>query len=234
MNRQVEPSLPNPLEYGFFDPKEQILFYQKAMAGHHAATLLMGNLMQETATHDALTGVLNLRGFREVIDLMEPDELQNYAVLYGDCTNFKAINDRISHEKGDEVLVKTTTNLTESLRKGSLIARVGGDEFMALIYVGTWGAPDREGRRQNQLTPGEQTQYTRERIERGMQQILAEDPAIAEQGYGFSVGVAHPAPGIGIEELKSLAEAEMMQHKAAQHDASGQYRVVGVEPATDS
>ena len=193
----------------------------------------MQNELHHDATHDTLTGVLNLRGFQEVVDQMEPNELQNFAVLYGDCTNFKAINDRLGHEKGDEILKATVDALKGSLRKSSIIGRIGGDEFMALVYVGPWGEPEHTGRRLNQLNTAEQTQQVRNRIESGIQEILAGDPPVAEQGYGLSIGIAHPAPGLAVKNLKLLAEAEMMQHKEVQHAEHGQYRIAGTPPTQE-
>jgi diguanylate cyclase (GGDEF)-like protein len=222
-----EPVPKSPEEAGFDDPAAQAAYFRSFIRGQQAASILMQNELHHDATHDALTGVLNLRGFQETVDLMEPDELQNFAVLYGDCTNFKAINDRLGHDMGDEILKATVNVLKTSLRKSSIIGRIGGDEFMALVYVGPWGKPEHTGRRLNQLSAAEQTQRVRDRIEDGMQQILIADPRVAGQGYGLSIGIAHPTPGLSVENLKTRAEAEMMQHKESQHAESGQYRVAG-------
>ena len=55
------------------------------------------------------------------------------AVIMFDLDNFKAINDTYSHEVGDEVLKLVANTLLQHARKGDLIARWGGEEFIALL-----------------------------------------------------------------------------------------------------
>jgi diguanylate cyclase (GGDEF)-like protein/PAS domain S-box-containing protein len=55
------------------------------------------------------------------------------AVAYLDLDGFKAINDHHGHEAGDQVLITVAKRLKESLRDGDTIARMGGDEFVAVL-----------------------------------------------------------------------------------------------------
>jgi diguanylate cyclase (GGDEF)-like protein/PAS domain S-box-containing protein len=58
---------------------------------------------------------------------------QQLAVAYLDLDGFKAINDRHGHEIGDQVLVALAKRTKEALREGDTIARIGGDEFVAVL-----------------------------------------------------------------------------------------------------
>ncbi len=58
---------------------------------------------------------------------------QFLAVVYLDLDGFKAINDQHGHGVGDELLVALARNMNEALREGDTLARIGGDEFVAVL-----------------------------------------------------------------------------------------------------
>lgn len=84
------------------------------------------------ANHDPLTGLNNRRAFRhalqQMIDVARGTQGQ-VAVLFIDLDKFKAVNDTLGHDAGDQLLKKVAKVLTDALRDTDLLARFGGDEF---------------------------------------------------------------------------------------------------------
>jgi diguanylate cyclase (GGDEF)-like protein len=81
---------------------------------------------------DELTGLANRRRLYEVIDqaLLAKGRL---ALLLIDLNRFKEINDTLGHNVGDELLQQVGERLRQPLREHTLLARIGGDEFVALL-----------------------------------------------------------------------------------------------------
>lgn len=85
---------------------------------------------------DALTGVLNRRGFDEGIKGIFADADRNgqpVAVLLLDIDHFKQINDANGHQVGDDALTALAMTLKNVCRKNDLIGRFGGDEFACVL-----------------------------------------------------------------------------------------------------
>ncbi|WP_282053012.1 bifunctional diguanylate cyclase/phosphodiesterase [Phaeobacter inhibens] len=94
------------------------------------------NQLQHAALHDPLTGLPNrmalTRKMASLTELLERDETERVAVLTLDLNLFKEINDLYGHSAGDSVLTTVANRLNSVLEKDEFIARVGGDEFVAL------------------------------------------------------------------------------------------------------
>ena len=88
------------------------------------------------ARHDSLTDLPNRMLFRERLGQTLPNVARGrqLAVLYLDLDRFKAVNDTLGHQVGDELLKKVGARLRRCVRDGDTVARVGGDEF-AIIQV---------------------------------------------------------------------------------------------------
>jgi len=88
--------------------------------------------LTETSETDPLTGVLNRRGFdARMAALARGDE--NHVFVMADIDRFKAINDRFGHEAGDTVIRNFARILAGTARKGDLVVRWGGEEFLVVI-----------------------------------------------------------------------------------------------------
>ncbi|TIX52161.1 EAL domain-containing protein [Alteraurantiacibacter aquimixticola] len=88
---------------------------------------------RQLAETDALTGCLNRRSGVPAIDqLLHRARIteRETAVFMIDLDNFKQINDLNGHQMGDHVLATIATRLRETLPAGSVLARIGGDEFI--------------------------------------------------------------------------------------------------------
>lgn len=87
------------------------------------------------ATHDTLTGLPNRSVFLDRLAMALARCSRSGAwvgVLYCDIDGFKAINDSLGHDVGDQLLVAFGHRLVSSVRSGDTAARLGGDEFVVL------------------------------------------------------------------------------------------------------
>lgn len=92
--------------------------------------------LRHLSTTDALTGLLNRRGFETVLARAVTRarfDGHGGALMYVDLDNFKQVNDRFGHAQGDAVLIATADILRENLRTRDPIGRLGGDEFVAWL-----------------------------------------------------------------------------------------------------
>jgi diguanylate cyclase (GGDEF)-like protein len=90
----------------------------------------------ESARTDVLTGILNVRGFREQAErelARCAREGHGFSLVYLDLDNFRTINNRLGHRFGDAVLRRVGTVLGRRLRRTDIAARIGGDEFVVLF-----------------------------------------------------------------------------------------------------
>ncbi len=92
-------------------------------------------MLVELAFTDSLTGVHNRRSFDDFIDSCihegNPDTV--LGILLCDINGLKLINDFYGHSNGDAILRDFSRKLTSMLPQGSIIYRIGGDEFVATI-----------------------------------------------------------------------------------------------------
>jgi len=85
---------------------------------------------------DGLTGLLNGRGFYEAaaVEVARSIRYRHPITLaYMDVDDFKGINDRFGHARGDAILVAIARALRRACRSTDLVARLGGDEFVILF-----------------------------------------------------------------------------------------------------
>lgn len=106
-----------------------LLLVYRATRRHH------GRLSQIACT-DPLSGALNRNAFRERFEQLQRDSLRRrtpLAVAILDIDHFKAINDRYGHPAGDAVIRAVAEAIQGCTRRGDLLFRWGGEEFLLLL-----------------------------------------------------------------------------------------------------
>lgn len=121
----------------------------EALAGQATVALQHGRLeksidrlgalerqLRHQAFHDPLTGLANRALFFDRLEhalAARTRGAEPVSVLLLDLDDFKAVNDGLGHDAGDELLVAAAARLTTCLRPGDTPARLGGDEFAVLL-----------------------------------------------------------------------------------------------------
>jgi diguanylate cyclase len=94
----------------------------------------------DQAHHDPLTGLRNRAEFHKQLSSHLPPlgpHGQPLALMLIDLDHFKQVNDTYGHDAGDEVLVQATRRMMQALPDASMLFRIGGDEFTALVLNAT-------------------------------------------------------------------------------------------------
>lgn len=91
--------------------------------------------LTHAANHDALTGLLNRRALYDCLNRIGGGKSGDMAIgiMKIDLDRFKAVNDRLGHKTGDDVLVEVARLLLAHARSDDLVARIGGDEFVIVV-----------------------------------------------------------------------------------------------------
>lgn len=158
------------------------------------------------ARHDTLTGLAGRGLFFELSAMATAQAARHgdaVGALYIDLDGFKLVNDRLGHDRGDDVLVETARAITGAIRGADTAGRIGGDEFVVCLT----GPPALIGQAMHDVA---------ERIRLGI--------AAIGDGVGCSIGTAHDlALGADLPALLRRADAAMREAKAR-----GKNQVVGV------
>ena len=111
------------------------------VANHAGVALRNGRLMERLhaeARHDELTGLPNRLSFKELLEAAA-DERVPCAVMVLDFDGFKAVNDTLGHQAGDDLLRVLAGRLAATAAGEAVVARLGGDEF-AVLMTGCTGS----------------------------------------------------------------------------------------------
>lgn len=88
-------------------------------------------VLRRIAVTDELTGLYNRRHLNKTIDKWCRKGREPFTLFYMDLDCFKKINDTLGHHWGDVVLIEAAKRIAAALGSNALLARVGGDEFVA-------------------------------------------------------------------------------------------------------
>ncbi|MEZ5125221.1 MAG: GGDEF domain-containing protein [Thermoleophilia bacterium] len=150
---------------------------------------------------DSLTGLLNRRAFQARLeDLCIAGEYGGsvFSVVMMDLDGFKALNDTLGHQGGDEALRQVAAHLRSSLRATDILGRYGGDEFVAVL----------------QHTESEDAIALCERLRNDLSDERMLVPQREPMRLWLSYGVASfPADGLRPDALIGLADRHLYASK---------------------
>jgi diguanylate cyclase (GGDEF)-like protein len=154
------------------------------------------------ATRDPLTNLYNQRVFWELLEYeigRAARHQQRFALLVIDLDNFKSVNDTYGHHVGDQFLQEFATTLRQTLRVEDVVARYGGDEFVAIL-------PE---------LAGDEAYVAAERLVAMASEVLAIAPDGSRAKASVSVGLAiYPEHADNKKDLFLLADNMMYKAKA--------------------
>jgi diguanylate cyclase (GGDEF)-like protein len=155
---------------------------------------------RELATRDALTGLLNRRGFAEALEKGFETE-SSLALLYLDLDDFKQVNDRFGHATGDQLLLCVAQRLGHIAGPSDAVARLGGDEFV-IIRSGVTSAAE--------LSEFASLIHSRITLPYGLGDV--------EARVGLSIGIAtRTAHMHDAQDLLASADAALYRAKDTEH-----------------
>jgi diguanylate cyclase (GGDEF)-like protein len=156
------------------------------------------------ASHDQLTGLINRHAFNSRNDAAlaaARRDSSDLTVLCLDLDRFKAVNDALGHDAGDQLLIMAAKRMREAARSTDMVARLGGDEFAIVLPNTNLAVAELISQR---LLDSIRLPYL----------IGAETVRI-----GVSIGIAtFPSDGGTAEELLRNADAALYTAKAAGRD----------------
>ena len=146
------------------------------------------------STHDSLTGLYNRTFFDEELARLGRGRRFPVSVLIGDVDDLKEINDTLGHEAGDMQIRKAAKVMVEALRADDIVARIGGDEFAAIL-------------------PQTDAAIAHDVIARIRDALAVENGSHAEPELSVSLGVATVEDGKRLIDAWKLADMRMYEDK---------------------
>jgi diguanylate cyclase (GGDEF)-like protein/PAS domain S-box-containing protein len=160
--------------------------------------------LRHQAHHDSLTGLPN-RAFAETAatQALQADPPTLAAVMFIDLDNIKTVNDAFGHHAGDIVIKAAAQRLRATLRSEDLIARHGGDEFVALLF-------------------GNADNTALKRLAERLHAALATPLEVAGISCSLtaSIGVTEVKPGDSRDAAEILRDADTAMYKAKVYRAT--------------
>jgi diguanylate cyclase (GGDEF)-like protein len=158
---------------------------------------------------DELTGLANRRGFFAFAQQQIKQQRRSkgsLVLLFADLDNFKSINDTLGHQAGDQVLIGAARILRETYRDSDIVARMGGDEFAAILVN----------------SPETSIAAMRGRLQERIDAYNARQGGRITLSMSAGMAVVDPSRPATVDELVREADARMYEEKQRKKaDASG-------------
>jgi diguanylate cyclase (GGDEF)-like protein/PAS domain S-box-containing protein len=152
--------------------------------------------IEHNALHDPLTLLANRRKLDMELDMLSREDGEGFAILHLDLDRFKQINDTLGHAAGDAMLVHASRILCQAVSDKDLVARIGGDEFVILIY----GCPTQE-----------ELSALADRIVSDFRQPTEFDGVSCRCGVSIGIGQARPSDR---DAARVLVNADLALYRA--------------------
>ena len=164
-----------------------------SVTGARLGTVRAFNESQDQATTDSLTGLMNRRAIEGKLNRLLANHTP-FALAMADLDHFKMVNDTSGHDSGDRALKQFSAVMKAVLRTDDLIARWGGEEFVA-VFVGA---------------TVDEASNVLNRVRKALAAHLdkAETPR-----FTSSFGIAHSTDHHGIDELIRAADVALYRAK---------------------
>lgn len=136
MAPEEDPSVPSLLRHAITTRLGKLRIEAQAAETFMTSQSAEIRQLQELATTDPLTQLLNRRGFENEMrkSLSRAERSGEEGILiYIDLDGFKSINDHHGHGAGDEVLQSVARHMSQFIRDTDVLARIGGDEFVLVL-----------------------------------------------------------------------------------------------------
>lgn len=172
--------------------------------------------LEELTRTDALTGMLNRRGFEEAMtSLLGTAQRYNEegVICFIDLDGFKQVNDTYGHHAGDQVLCEVAAALSDNVRSNDLVARIGGDEFIVVLSRTTLSNGLKNARR--------------------LQRLLDSMVVTTDMGQAIdtsaSIGIHCYGPDTELRRVMQEADSAMYAEKARRRDGGGNLVAINTE-----
>lgn len=167
--------------------------------------------IRHLAEHDPLTDLPNRRQLQSKLEMSIAFAKRSgkmVAVMFIDLDGFKAVNDSMGHQTGDELLKEVAQRLRQGTRSSDLVARLGGDEFVVVL---------------SELDSPEDATLLASKLN----ELIARPISIGGKNIRISTSIGisiYPTNGRSGEELLGKADDAVYQAKAG---GKNQYQVAG-------
>lgn len=145
-------------------------------------------------THDVMTGLYNRAFFDEHLVHMEKDREEPVSIIMADLNGLKRVNDRLGHQAGDKLIRRAAEVFKASFEAGQVVARFGGDEFVAFL-------------------PEANEQVAAEALEHIRLLIGLNNKYYREPELSLSLGAATSRPDLSLEKVIIMADDAMYRDK---------------------
>lgn len=186
-----------PVSFIFLSKTEEIAALNIDLENACRELQRLNALNEKRATIDAMTGLFNRVHFLESADTLQK-QYSYGSLLMLDVDHFKKINDRWGHAIGDTALASVAFAISQAVRRGDIVGRLGGEEFG--VYL-----PETDIRDAASVA---------ERIRRNVEQIRF-SPGGQAHMLTVSIGVSEAAPGDPLPSILRRADHAMYESKNA-------------------